>query len=307
MPPPPALAGTAPCTAGTAIDCAPDAFFKQAFNVYRTIVDAGLLGHATLAGAAVGQLRAVQAAAGGAPLAVLDAGCGDAGALAAALASAGGSALVSAYDGLDASPPALAAAAPTMAGALGQGACVRTAVGDLLGHLEGAAAALGCGGPGAAAAAAARPPPPPSVAAMPPPPGGYGAIVATLSVHHLDTAAKARWVKAAASCLAPGGALVVGDVFLEEGNDADTVDAWRARSTAVMRSAWPAASGLPARECDSLAAHVAACDMPEPVGAYERMMREAGLERFEVVARVDPGACGGIVIPCTMVVGRKKK
>ena len=292
---PPALAGTAPCTAGTAVGCAPDAVFKQAFNVYRTIVDAGLLGHSTLASAAVSQLRAAQKGSfPGAPLSLLDAGCGDAGALAAALKDAGGASLVSAYHGLDASAPALAAALPTVEAALGPAARAAVAVGDLLTHLEGAAAVL----KGEEVDVA-------SVAAMPPPPGGYHAIVATLAVHHLDTDAKARWVAAAAGCLAPGGVLVVGDVFLE--NDADSVPAWRSRSTARMREAWPAVSGLPQAECDGLAAHVGACDMPETVAAYEAMMTRGGLSRFSVAARVDPGACGGAVIPCTTVAAWKEK
>lgn len=331
MSPADALTGTAPCTAGSAIGCAPDAVFKKAFGVYARIVEVGLLGHATLVAAAVGELQKLRAASppGGAPLAVLDAGCGDAAALAASLAAAGGAALVGRYDGLDASPPALAAAQAAMGGALGGGAAVTTAVGDLLTHLEGAADALrqgGADGGGGGDDPAPSSPPslPPSVVAMPPPPGGYDAIVATLAVHHLPTPAKARWLAAASACLAPGGVVVVGDVFLgaaDEEQDqsaascpqpvggpvSPAVAAWRARNTALMRATWPAASGLPAAEVDALAAHVAACDLPESVATYEKMAGAAGLGGFAVVARVDPGACGGAVIPCTTVVGHKAK
>lgn len=325
--PPPTLTGTASCTAGSAVGCAPDAVFKQAFGVYRAVVDAGLLGHATLVGAAVGELRAVQGAAfGGAPLTILDAGCGDAGALAAGLARAGGRALVGTYHGLDASAPALAAAQPAVQAALGPGGTVATAVGDLLAHLEGAARSRsGSGGDDKDGGGPLLLPP--SVACMPPPPGGYHAILATLAVHHLASPEKQRWLAAAAACLAPGGVLVVGDFFLEEGGGGgevgaagacagggaggggpDTVAAWRARCTARMRLTWPAVCGLPQAECDALAAHVAACDMPEAVSTFRDWMEAgAGLTRVGVAARVDAGDCGGAVIPCTTVVGHKAR
>lgn len=278
-----AAPAAAACAGGTAVGCAPDAIFKQAYNVYDRIVQVGLLGHSTLAGAAVAALQGLQRRKDGrGPLAVLDAGCGDAGALAAALAAAGGSALVSAYDGLDASAPALAAALPTVQAALGPSATVRTAVGDLLAHVT--------GGPGVA-----------SVRAMPPPAHGYDAILSTLALHHLDSAGKTAWVGAAAALLAPGGVLVIGDVFLDGAGD--SVPAWRSRSCARIKDEWPAASGLPPAECEGLASHVGACDVPETLAFYERAAAAAGLE-CALVAETDPAACGGAAIPCKTVVLR---
>ena len=242
----------------------PDEIFKAARSTYRAVVSAGLMSHAALIGAAADAVTAAATAAG-APIAVLDLGCGDAAELLAALAARGGETVVASYTGVDASPPALALARKNAAASLPGVAC-DFVEGDLL------AAAV--------AAPAAR----------------HGAVVASFAAHHLpsDESGKAALVRACKAALAPGGALIVVDVFLEDAST-DTVPSWRARVGREVRTEWAAKAGITAEDAAAMANHLETCDLPARVADYSSWGAAAGFAGVDEVLAV-PGGIGGRAI-----------
>ena len=220
----------------------PDEIFKAAWSTYRAVVSAGLMSHAALSGAAADAVTAAATAAG-APIAVLDLGCGDAAELLAALALARKNA---------------AASLP--------GVACDFVEGDLL------AAAV--------AAPAAR----------------HGAVVASFAAHHLPSAesGKAALVRACKAALAPGGALIVVDVFLEDAST-DTVPSWRARVGREVRTEWAAKAGITAEDAAAMADHLETCDLPARVADYSSWGAAAGFAGVDEVLAV-PGGIGGRAI-----------
>lgn len=238
--------------------------FQAAWSTYRAVVGAGLMSHAALIGAAADAVAAAAASAG-APIAVLDLGCGDAAELLAALAARGGDRVVSSYTGVDASPPALALARANAKTSL-PGVVCEFVEGDLL------------------------------EAANSAPAGRFGAVVASFAAHHLPStdAGKAALVDACKVALAPGGALVIVDVFLNDSPD-DTVPAWRARVGREVRSEWAAKAGISDADAASLADHLESCDIPARVSDYGAWGARAGFAATDEVL-VAPGVIGGRAI-----------
>lgn len=212
-----------------------------------------------MAAAAVAAVKETAAKASG-PIALLDLGCGDAGDLLAALAAAGAGPLIARYDGVDASPPALALARSSAAASL-PGVSFSFTEGDML-----------------AAVTAA-------------PPASYDVVLAVFAVHHLSSSeeGKGALVAAARRALKPGGCLFIGDVFLDPSSPDDTVTAWRQRIDAVIRGGWGEAAGIGDAGADRIATHATTCDLPAQVTDYEAWGKGAGFEGVKEVAAPDCG------------------
>ena len=249
----------APPLAHTPPNYAPNEIFKAAWQMYRSVVSAGLMGHAGVAAAAVAAVKETAERAG-APIALLDLGCGDAGDLLAALAAADTASLIARYDGVDASPPALALARSNAAASL-PGVSFSFTEGDMLDAVVAA------------------------------PPASYDVILAMFAVHHLPSTVdgKGALVAAARRALKPGGCLFIGDVFLDPAAPDDTVAAWRRRIDAVIRGGWGEAAGIGDAGADSIAAHATTCDLPAQVAEFKAWGKGSGFDSVKEVAAPDCG------------------
>lgn len=90
-----------------------------------------------------------------------------------------------------------------------------------------------------------------------------------LSLHHLQTEGKRRFMQEIRHALAPGGRLMI---YEDAGPDGDTREAWLARWDR-QRSSWAAFSS---EEWDTLRNHVRSADYPEPAPTWQQLGRDAG-------------------------------
>lgn len=87
-----------------------------------------------------------------------------------------------------------------------------------------------------------------------------------------------------------GSLLVIADVFLNDDDESDSVDAWRRRSCAIIREQWPLrvpGEKLSSEEAGRIASHVGSCDIPATVSQYASFARDAGFRSCEKVADVE--------------------
>ncbi|KAI7838340.1 hypothetical protein COHA_007908 [Chlorella ohadii] len=189
------------------------------------------------------------------PLAMLDLGCGDAQQIAATLSQCGapgGNLSLASYTGVDMSAPALAIAQRNLA--FLQPACtVSLLQQDMTTFVE------AC------------------------PAGQFDLIFASFAVHHLSQEGKARFLAHAARCLRPGGAFILVDVFLREGEERQQ---WVERFRDHMSEA-VAAGIVDEDEAATVMGHVEPFDLPEHVCTYQRMASDASFAAAECL-HTDP-------------------
>ncbi|PRW45022.1 ubiquinone biosynthesis [Chlorella sorokiniana] len=227
------------------------AIFQQNWQVYQKMLAVDFLYHKTLYRAAQevllshwGSGSTPASTQQQPPLAMLDLGCGDAQQVAAMLARCGapsGALRLASYTGVDMSPPALAIAQQNLT--FLQPACaVSLLQHDMTTFVE------AC------------------------PPGQYDLVFASFAVHHLSLEGKARFLAHAARCLRPGGAFVLVDIFLRQGEERGP---FVARFRAYMQEAVDAGI-IDADEAATVMGHIEPFDFPETVPTYQHMAAEAG-------------------------------
>ena len=92
----------------------------------------------------------------------------------------------------------------------------------------------------------------------------------SLSLHHLDTAAKGAFMREVREGLAPGGAFLAYEPTRRDGEDRPT---YLDRFEAIGRRDW---TNLSAGEFAEAMRHVRACDLPETVAGWNELGRMAG-------------------------------
>ncbi|KAI8468155.1 MAG: S-adenosyl-L-methionine-dependent methyltransferase [Monoraphidium minutum] len=280
--------------------------FQQEWELYQRVIEYDYLRHAGTHAAVEALLRrlsAARAAAAGAAdtsaaaaaapgLKVLDLGCGDAHCVSAALAAAAGGGGagggVASYTGVDMSAPALEVAAANLRCALGGGggdggARIRLVQGDML------AFARECrgGGGGAFDQGVGF-----DQDVDQPFDRRFDVVYAALSAHHLDADQKRELLRlvgggSGGGLLAPGGVLILVDVFTGEG---ESRDAYMSRFRADVAANWPR---LSPRERQSILDHATGFDHPWDPAALRRWAAEpAGAAAAAGVAAHSEGAAG---------------
>ncbi|GAB4812984.1 hypothetical protein N2152v2_000030 [Parachlorella kessleri] len=107
----------------------------------------------------------------------------------------------------------------------------------------------------------------------------YDIILCALSVHHLPQHAKRELLRRARCALAPGGCLLLMDVFRKEG---ESREAYMERARDYFFGE-EARSVLSPAESQEVWAHVTVFDYPEAESDYHQMSAEAGFARCQLV------------------------
>jgi SAM-dependent methyltransferase len=97
------------------------------------------------------------------------------------------------------------------------------------------------------------------------------AIYASFSLHHLATAQKAQFFRRAAARLAPGGLLLIVDVFREED---ESLDVYYRHYCTWLRTTW---TQMQEGEREQVCAHIVANDFPETLSTLQKLAHDAGL------------------------------
>ncbi len=92
----------------------------------------------------------------------------------------------------------------------------------------------------------------------------------SLSLHHLDTAAKLAFMREVRAAIAADGAFLIYEPTRRDGEDRAQ---YLERFDAIGRSEW---TGLAPAEYAEAMKHVRACDLPETVEGWKSLGREAG-------------------------------
>ncbi len=220
--------------------------FRRSWQAYRRVVDLDLMEHRALTRALEAELqqrgdRHGQAA----PLGwMADLGCGDLGLLAPILRRLPLAGLV----GVDATAAVLPLAAARLEGS--PFPC-HWVCADLLAWSEARRSAAEAESP----AGGAEP---------------LSLVSCLFALHHLADPDKRRVLEALRPCLAPGGCLLLADVFRRDGEDRDTyIQRYRRR---IARH-WQA---LPAAERQLVEEHLSASDFPSERGQFQRLAAAAG-------------------------------
>ena len=208
-------------------------WFNQ-WHIYRSIVDNDWMCHREIF-TAIKNLVLLRHPG---PFTLLDLGCGDAGFIQGTLTETG----LWAYMGVDASPAALAKAREELSGARFQIQLVEADLMEYLGEQSGQGSQT------------------------------FDVILASYAVHHLPAREKQAFFRLAHSRLAPGGSLLLADVFRrgEESREEYLRD-----YVGMMREAW---AGLDADSLASTTEHVLQRDFPETLEGIHRMARDAGFQ-----------------------------
>jgi SAM-dependent methyltransferase len=101
----------------------------------------------------------------------------------------------------------------------------------------------------------------------------------SLSLHHLDAAAKLALMREVRAAIAADGAFLVYEPTRRDGEDRP---AYLDRFEAIGRRQW---TELTADEFAEAMKHVRTCDLPETVSAWRRLGREAGFEAVSELYR----------------------
>ncbi|TFJ86682.1 hypothetical protein NSK_001771 [Nannochloropsis salina CCMP1776] len=98
----------------------------------------------------------------------------------------------------------------------------------------------------------------------------YLNVVSSLfALHHLSDSGKQRALTALRACVAPGGSMLVADIFRQDGEERELyLERYEARSRE-----WTA---LTEEERELITEHVRSSDFPSERSAFERMAKEAG-------------------------------
>jgi len=201
------------------------------WQVYKSIIDRDFMRHREIYDGIHGFVEAHHPR----PFSLLDLGCGDASSIARTFA---GTALAH-YTGVDASAAALQAARRQLAAAPFDVKLVET---DLLDYL-------------ATAAVSARP--------------RTDLILAGFVVHHLSFDEKRRFFTRCREALAPGGSLVLYDLFRRA---TETRDQFITAYTDLIATRW----GLVGQTLENTCRHVREHDFPEPLATIFKLAHDAG-------------------------------
>ena len=98
----------------------------------------------------------------------------------------------------------------------------------------------------------------------------HGLISCLFGLHHLADADKQRFLAAVADRLAPGGLLLIGDVFREPG---ESRDHYLQRYVHRIRHGW---SSLPPAQQNHVVAHITSSDFPAERDQFVAMAAQAG-------------------------------
>ncbi|PSC74092.1 ubiquinone biosynthesis [Micractinium conductrix] len=224
------------------------ALFRHNWSTYQKLLHVDYLEHRLLYGALQRLLGDLAGGSTHEPLAMLDLGCGDAMQIAATLARcgcpAGSSPSLASYTGVDVSAPALALAAEHLA-------FLRPACSVLLVEQDMAAYVDACA------------------------PATFNLAFASFAMHHLSTLeAKTEFMRHVARSLKPGGAFVLVDIFLIEG---ETRAQFMLRIHASMHQAVDEGVIEPSEGSDVLD-HITNFDFPEQPSDLAAAAAAAGFE-----------------------------
>ena len=109
-------------------------------------------------------------------------------------------------------------------------------------------------------------------------PGHFDVVIASFSLHHLQTATeKGRVLKACRRVLKPAGLVAIIDVFhAEDEPREDYVDRW-------LEFAGNTYTALEPHELEQLFEHTRSCDFPESLSTYQALGKQAGYGNFNIL------------------------
>lgn len=112
---------------------------------------------------------------------------------------------------------------------------------------------------------------------------GWNVVLASFCLHHLSPTEKQAVLRDIRQVLPEGGAFLLVDVFLAEGESRED---YLLRRHAAMRREW---KGLTGPELDIITAHECQSDFPETFSDYASWAREAGFRGAAVSLALDEG------------------
>jgi SAM-dependent methyltransferase len=109
-------------------------------------------------------------------------------------------------------------------------------------------------------------------------PGRFDVVIASFSLHHLQTAAeKGRVLEACRRVLKPAGLVAIIDVFRAEGEARrDYVERW-------LEFAGNTYTALEPHELELLFEHTRSCDFPEAMSTFRTLGKQAGYQTFNIL------------------------